>query len=152
MTDGPGWRWPAWGARSQSDAVGIRPFDGAVDLLSRLKDRGDRVAIWTSRDLASAALVLKHSGLDRFVQKCVSGTCVMEHTPHPEGLLRILGEYGCPPEDAVMVGDHENDMRAARQAGTYAIRASWNPHGETTPCVHAHQQFRRIADLKTWLG
>src|SRR4051794_530198 len=48
---------------SNDDARRIRPFAGFETILQQLINSGSRVAVWTNRDLVSATLILKHSGL-----------------------------------------------------------------------------------------
>ena len=89
-------------AVSNADAEKIRPFDGVVDLISHLRGNGSQIAVWTNRDLESTRLILKHSGLDPLVDLCVSGSCVENRKPDPEGLTRITRQFGCRAER----GDH----------------------------------------------
>jgi phosphoglycolate phosphatase len=50
--------------------------------------------------------------------------------PDPGHLRATLAAIGAAPEAAVMIGDHANDMLAARGAGVRAIFAGWGygPH------------------------
>jgi phosphoglycolate phosphatase len=50
--------------------------------------------------------------------------------PDPGHLRATLAAAGAMPEDAVMIGDHRNDIEAARGAGVRAIFAGWGygPH------------------------
>jgi phosphoglycolate phosphatase len=45
--------------------------------------------------------------------------------PDPGHLRATLAAAGATPEQAVMIGDHANDMLAARGAGVRAIFAGW---------------------------
>ena len=40
-----------------------------------------------------------------------------DRKPNPGMLLRGLAEFGVEPDDAIMIGDKETDMEAARRAG-----------------------------------
>ena len=45
--------------------------------------------------------------------------------PDPAHLLATLARAGGQADAAVMLGDHRNDMRAARDAGIPSIFAAW---------------------------
>src|SRR5262249_19541393 len=55
-------------AQSLEDAQSIRPFAGIPEVLDSLTRSGSRVAVFTNRDLPSATLILKHSGLSPYVE------------------------------------------------------------------------------------
>jgi pyrophosphatase PpaX len=137
-------------ARCNGDARFIRPFTGFDGLLSKLRDGGARVAVWTNRDFESASLILEHSGLKRLTDGMVSGTCVTDRKPHPEGLLRLIDQFGCHPSEVTMVGDHEHDVTAAKAVGARAVRASWHPYWAEVACSMADAQFRSVADFEAW--
>lgn len=135
---------------SNDDARHIRPFTGLEEVVQQLLVRGARVAVWTNRDLVSASLILKHSGLSRLTETCVSGTCVAQRKPHPEGLLRLIDRFGCDAKDVTMVGDHEHDVMGAKAVGARAVRASWHAYWQEEDCRAADAQFRRITDFGAW--
>lgn len=137
--------------RSNDDAERILPFEGVTPLLSRLKNEGKRVAVWTNRDLESAELILRHSGLVRYVDYCVSGTCVENRKPHPEGLSRILARLDCKLASVTVVGDHDHDMLAAKAAGARAVRASWHTYWPVAECPRADHQFRSVPEFAAWV-
>ena len=136
--------------RSVEDAARIRPFEGLPGMLERLRGQGARLAVWTNRDLESARLILRHSGLEPLLEDCVSGTCVVRRKPHPEGLLRLIDRFECRPQEVTMVGDHDHDVTAARQAGARAVRASWHSYWEEPACATADAQFRSTGEFAEW--
>jgi HAD superfamily hydrolase (TIGR01549 family) len=135
---------------SNESARHILPFAGIEKVVRELKRRGARVAVWTNRDLESATLILKHSGLKPLAELCVSGTCVDLRKPHPEGLLRLIQHFGCAPSDVTMVGDHEHDVTAANEAGVRAVRASWHAYWKIDACPDADFQFHSVPDFENW--
>lgn len=139
--------------RFNRDARRIRPFDGMADCLAALKKRGAKIAFWTARERESAEIILENTGLGAMADSWVSGTCVVQGKPHPEGLLRILSEIGGTPAESVMVGDHEHDMIAAKDVGACAVRAAWGPHWgvhSTGRCERADAQFHSVEELFDW--
>jgi phosphoglycolate phosphatase len=41
--------------------------------------------------------------------------------PYPDMLFKLLKEIGIPPEDAIMVGDAQGDVRMAQAAGVLPV-------------------------------
>lgn len=136
--------------KSNRDAESIRAFQALEETIRQLVARGSKVAVWTNRDLESASLILKHSGLEKYSELCVSGTCVVRRKPETEGLVRIIDHFGCAPGEVTMVGDHEHDVTAAKQVGARAVRASWHGYWREDDCTHADFQFRDAEEFRRW--
>lgn len=139
-------------AGSAKDARHIRPFIGVTETIEQLIEGGSRIAVWTNRDLASASLIIEHSGLGKYVELCVSGTCVAQRKPHPEGLERIAREFGCAPDQITMVGDHEYDVIGANTLGARSVRASWHSYWNVDPCSYAQHQFHSVDEFSRWIA
>lgn len=138
--------------RSHEDALKIQVFSNLKSGLEQLALQGARMAVWTNRDLSSASLILKQTGLDQWVETCVSGTCIELKKPHPDGLHRILDRLGCGPEQVTMVGDHEHDVLGAKKAGVRAVRASWHAYFKIEACPWADAQFYQVDEFLSWAG
>jgi len=114
------------------------PFDGVVELLNRLKDRGYLMAVATGK----SRIGLERS-INRFtMNECFHSTqCTGENRskPHPEMLYKILDELDVRTEDAVMIGDSRHDMEMARNAGMDSIAVT---HG-----VHTADELNRFEPL-----
>lgn len=135
---------------SSDDAARIRPFEGVETFLSDLKSNGAKIGVWTNRDFESAKLILQHSGLDRYVEEFVSGTCTVLRKPHPEGLLRIIDNFKADLSTVTMVGDHEHDVVAAKTAGVRGVRASWHSYWSVEPCPHTEHHFHDFSQFSDW--
>jgi phosphoglycolate phosphatase len=106
-------------------AIATRLFPGVADMLGTLADAGWMLAVCTNKLAAPARSVLDSLGiLDRFVAIGAADT-VPARKPDPSHLLATLAAAGGAPRLAVMLGDHANDVRAARAAGVPAIFAGW---------------------------
>jgi len=64
---------------------------------------------------------LQKCGYRKFIKVVVSVDDVPESKPSPLPILAALKKLRVKPENAVYVGDHPDDINAARNAGTYAI-------------------------------
>jgi HAD superfamily hydrolase (TIGR01549 family) len=133
------------------DLGNLPKFAAIEELFIYLKEKDCHISIFTSRDLTSATHTLKKNGLDKFIDHLVSGDCVSEKKPNPEGLHKLLGLYNCKLEDMVMIGDHDCDVEAGANAGVFSVRASWHPHWPHDPCTVASQQFHSVETFLSWI-
>jgi HAD superfamily hydrolase (TIGR01549 family) len=136
---------------SEARSHEVKAFEGIEEALLHLRGLGVKMAIWTGRDRASAMMILQNTGLNRFFDHCVGGTCVVHHKPHPEGLLSIINKWGCDKSSVVMVGDHDVDMVGARDENIFSVRVSW-AHPTPPNCQLAHQHFHQVRDFRNWLA
>ena len=111
-------------------AVLTRAFDGIPELLGGLRDAGWRLAVCTNKPEGAARVLLSGLGLDGHFSALGGGDSFPMRKPDPGHLRATLAAAGAPPEAAVMIGDHRNDIDAARGAGVRAIFAGWGygPH------------------------
>ncbi|MFM7690002.1 MAG: HAD-IA family hydrolase, partial [Alphaproteobacteria bacterium] len=98
-------------------AVLTRPFAGIPELLSALGDAGWRLAVCTNKPETAARVLLSGLGLDRHFTALGGGDSFPVRKPDPGHLRATLAAAGVTAEQAVMIGDHANDMLAARGAG-----------------------------------
>jgi phosphoglycolate phosphatase len=111
-------------------AVLTRAFDGIPELLGGLRDAGWRLAVCTNKPAGAARVLLSGLGLDGHFSALGGGDSFPMRKPDPGHLRATLAAAGAAPEDTVMIGDHRNDIEAARGAGVRAIFAGWGygPH------------------------
>jgi HAD superfamily hydrolase (TIGR01549 family) len=137
--------------QSEKNSAKVQAYEGIHSSLATLQKNGARMAVWTGRDLVSALMILKNTGLESYFDLCVSGTCVVNHKPHPEGLHRIIEYWNCKPESVVMVGDHDVDMVGAKETNVYSVRVSWGD-AQPTECKLANKRFYKTSEFSNWLG
>jgi phosphoglycolate phosphatase len=131
-------------------AVLTQPFAGIPALLSALEAAGWRLAVCTNKPEAAARVLLSGLGLDRHFSALGGGDSFPVRKPDPGHLCATLAAAGVVPEAAVMIGDHANDMLAARGAGVRAIFAGWGygPHSMAGGAPIAMD----VAGLRSLLG
>jgi phosphoglycolate phosphatase len=113
-------------------AIASRPYPGVVDLLPVLAAQGWRLAVCTNKPEAPARTLLAALGLAPFFAAVGGGDSFATRKPDPGHLLGTLAAAGGAAAQALMVGDHHNDVAAARAAGIPAIFAAW---GYGTPAM-----------------
>jgi phosphoglycolate phosphatase len=73
------------------------------------------MGVCTNKPQAATLEMLAAFGLDRFMGAIVGGDAIPGiRKPDPRHLLAVLDRLGVPPAGAVMVGDSEHDVTAAR--------------------------------------
>ncbi len=94
------------------------PFPGAREFLEELAALGWRQAVLTRNSRQAARETLARFGW-QFAP--VLGREDAPPKPHPEGIRRILENWGFETEQVIFVGDFHFDMLAARRAGVKRV-------------------------------
>jgi phosphoglycolate phosphatase len=99
-------------------------YDGAADLLDRLKADGWLIAMATGNSRRGVNRLLEmHGWADLFdTTHCADDG---PGKPHPAMLLEAMKATGCAPAQTVMIGDTAHDMRMAINAEVRAQGVSW---------------------------
>ncbi len=113
-------------------AVLTRPYPGVVETLEALRADGFVLAVCTNKPEAPARALLDALGLTRFFAAIGGGDSYPVRKPDPAHLLAVIAAAGCAPGRAVMVGDHHNDIHAARGAGVRSVWARWGYGAEVS--------------------
>ncbi len=106
-------------------AVLTRPFPGIPELLAELSAAGWRLAVCTNKPEAAARSLLAGLALDGYFAALGGGDSFPVRKPDPAHLRATLAAAGGLAENAVMIGDHRNDVLAAAGAGVPCIFAGW---------------------------
>jgi phosphoglycolate phosphatase len=94
-----------------------RIYPGVLEGLDRLKADGVRIACVTNKHQALAAALLEQLDLSGYFQVVIGGSSKRALKPHPDALLVACQHMQVNIKAAVMIGDSENDLQAARAAG-----------------------------------
>lgn len=112
----------------------IAPFSGAIALLTELRARDVRLAVWTGRDRASTDSLLLSNAMTPFFDAVVCGDDLPTHKPDSSGLVEILRQLALDPGAALYMGDADVDVLGGFGAGvdTILISHSRTPEAEIT--------------------
>ena len=97
-----------------------KPYPAIPTLLRSLCGKGIKLYIYTHRDAASTEAHLQKHGLYDVFTDILTVDSGFPRKPDPQALLHMLGKHGISPAEALMVGDRELDVLAAKNAGMYA--------------------------------
>jgi phosphoglycolate phosphatase len=102
-----------------------RPYPGVAEGLAELARAGVRLAVCTNKPERATRAVLEGLGLARFFPVVLGGDSLAARKPDPAPLLAALDRLGAVPGESAMIGDHRNDVLAARAAGISVIFARY---------------------------
>lgn len=102
-----------------------RPYPGVPETLEGLRRRGHRLAVVTNKPHGATMDVLGKLELLAFFDAVVGAEDTLARKPDPAPVLAALGRLSVPPDRAVMVGDHHNDIACARSAGVPTVAVAW---------------------------
>lgn len=114
--------------RQTSEALmkDVQAYPNAKALMENLQSKGIQIGVVTSKMNHVAREHLTLIGLNEYVTHLVGYEDVINHKPDKEPIEKGLALYGMKPDEAVYVGDHENDMVAAKAAGVMSCAVSYS--------------------------
>jgi HAD superfamily hydrolase (TIGR01509 family) len=128
-------------------------FSGIPELLQALSAEGKYIAAFTGKGKRSADITLSETELKQYFNLIISGDDVVNHKPHPEGILHIIEKSGNLPERTVMIGDSTADIKAARAAGVVVYSVLWDSYDSAKVAGYKPDRtFYTVRELKNWLG
>jgi phosphoglycolate phosphatase len=105
--------------------VESRLFPDVLPVLTVLAQQGWRMACCTNKPERAARTLLQAVGVLPLLSAVGGGDSFPVRKPDPGHLLATLALAGGTPQTTLMLGDHHNDVLAARAAGMPCIFAAW---------------------------
>ena len=102
-----------------SEGVGIS--EGAMQLLSRIKNLNLKIAVATAASRTRAELILEKTGIGKYVDILVTGSDVGKGKPNPEIFLLAAKRLKVYPSECLVIEDSENGVVAAKSAGMFCV-------------------------------
>ncbi len=106
-------------------ACSSKPFPGTMETLLALHRNGWSLAVCTNKPQTAARTLLTALGITPLLAAVGGGDSFATRKPDPGHLLATIECAGGAGSRAVLVGDHFNDVLAARGAGIPCIFALW---------------------------
>ncbi|MFI8520809.1 HAD-IA family hydrolase [Streptomyces sp. NPDC085481] len=106
----------------------VQVYDGVVDVLRTLNERGLRLAIATGKSGERARSLLDVLGLLPYFAHVIGSDEVPRPKPAPDIVRRALELLDVPADRAVMIGDAPTDLASAQGAGVTSVAALWGCH------------------------
>jgi pyrophosphatase PpaX len=118
-----------WFNRRNHDEL-LRPYEGLLELCTRLRDEGAVLGVVTSKLLLVVELAFARIDFAPLLDVVVTSDQTELHKPHPEPIHEALRRLGRDTTGACYVGDSPYDLQAGIAAGVDAIGVSWGAFTE----------------------
>jgi phosphoglycolate phosphatase len=117
-----------------------------------MQAQGYRLACVTNKAEAFTLPLLKAKGLHDYFEVIVSGDTCAKKKPDPMPLLHAADLLGESAENALMLGDSQSDVKAARAAGfnIFCMTYGYN-HGEDIRDYNPDVVMDSFAELPNYL-
>jgi phosphoglycolate phosphatase len=107
-----------YGANLTADTI---LYEGVEETLENLKNKNYKIALATNKPNQFVKEILEHFNIDKYFDYSIGAGVVEHKKPHPQMLLKVCEELKTQPKDAIMVGDTDNDIIAAKNANMDSI-------------------------------
>lgn len=127
------------------------PFDGIIDILSTLREKGTYIGIVTGKGPISTQITLETYNLLGFF-KCVK-TGSIHGSVKSERIEEVIKETNSSPESFLYVGDTPVDIMASRACGIKVVAAAWAPTSnyDELESMDPDYLFRSVPDFKNFI-
>jgi phosphoglycolate phosphatase len=116
---------PYWNATMLDD---VELLPGARELLTALRARGVRTAVFTNKHGPSSRLTCAHLGLDRLLDGNFGATDTPWLKPDPAFTRHVLQQLGADASETLLVGDSPFDVQTAQRGGLDLIVVTTGTH------------------------
>ena len=138
-----------------TDYAHTRLYDNAETTLRALAKDGWTIALASNKPTAPCERILHNLGISDLFAVIAGGDATTVKKPdggHLRFVLDKLGYDANKGDIAVMVGDHANDINAARDANTYAIAVAFEISPDHAHTLNADAVVTDYCDLMTAIG
>lgn len=100
-------------------------YEGVKEGLEYFKSRGIKLAVVTNKPQMFALPLLSYMGIKDYFDFILGGEVIPERKPDPTPLYYVLDKLQVSKDDAVMVGDSNNDIEAGNNANMTTVFFSY---------------------------
>ncbi|RKD30019.1 HAD-IA family hydrolase [Thermohalobacter berrensis] len=120
------------------------PFHGAREICKKIIDNGRANLILTHRDYDTLIRLLEKYNMRGYFIELVTSTDNFPRKPDPSSLNYLLEKYKVSKDEALLVGDRDLDIQAARNAGIKSCY--FDPNGNKHP--NSDYQIKSLFELE----
>lgn len=101
------------------------PYDGILDMLSGLRERGIRLAVCTNKHISAAEQLIRTFFPSDMFDVFDGDRLGVPRKPDPAHVHFVVGAMGVVPGETVYLGDSGVDMQTAVNSGTLPVGVLW---------------------------
>jgi len=116
-----------------------KPYSGTVEVLTSLKN--NKLAVISNKDYKYTLEILQYFKLDQYFQIILGGDSLEYKKPHPEPLLHVMEKLNSSPEETMMIGDTDKDIRSGKAANVTTCAALYGMRSEEELKLHQPDYF-----------
>ena len=130
-----------------------RMYPGMENILSSIKKHGTRIALFTGKGMPTATITLREFRIEKYFDYVVTGNDVVKRKPSSEGLIKIMQHFALQPDEVLMVGDSDVDVKAAHEAGVKIAAVLWDSYAkEKVLKMKTDFVFHDTKEFQNWLN
>ncbi|MEJ2462797.1 MAG: phosphoglycolate phosphatase [Candidatus Thiodiazotropha sp.] len=127
-------------------------YPGIREGLDYLKQQGYRLGCVTNKASQFTLPLLRDLGIHDEFEIIVAGDSLPKKKPDPLPLLHAAEQLGVKPEQAMMIGDSQSDVKAARAAGFQIVCMSYGyNHGEDIRSYYPDAVIDSLTEIRSIL-
>ncbi|MFI3243854.1 MAG: HAD family hydrolase [Akkermansia sp.] len=130
-----------------------QPFDGVMDMLATLKQRGFRLALITGKEDFTAIPSLEYFNMLPYFDYLAYGE--PDFNAKSLRLNELMNQFQLRPEELIYIGDAPSDITSCQEVGVPIINAAWAADSAryAADCIALAPTYRisSIADLQELL-
>lgn len=123
------------------------PYPGVREGLAALSRRGGPMAVLSNKPVRPSREILEGLGLAGYFRRIYGGNSFERKKPDPMGVHKLLEEFACAPEEAMLVGDSDIDVQTARNSGVWACGVTYGLGSDSLALVPPDLLVSSLAEL-----
>jgi HAD superfamily hydrolase (TIGR01509 family) len=128
-------------------------YPGMENILRSIKESGKTLALFTGKGTPTAMITLQEFHIEKYFDYVVTGNDVVKRKPSSEGLLKIMDHFALQPDELLMVGDSDTDVKAAHEAGVKIAAVVWDSYAKDKVLqMRTDFVFNDTKEFQNWLN
>jgi len=101
-------------------------YPGVLETLEAIRQRSDmKMAVLTNKPIRPSRDICDALGLSPYMSQIYGGNSFSTKKPDPYGAQTLLREHEVTPNEAVIIGDSQNDVLTANNSGMYSVGVTY---------------------------
>ena len=101
-------------------------YAGVLETLAAIRERSKmKMAVLTNKPIGPSRGICEGLNLSEFMTNIYGGNSFPTKKPDPHGARVLLQEHEAAPDEAVMIGDSQNDVLTANNAGMFSVGVTY---------------------------